>query len=56
MTDYTVHVHDDGTGGLWAAVAELPGCFAAGDSWAELGESLGEGIALYLADGPAVSS
>jgi predicted RNase H-like HicB family nuclease len=38
--------HEDGS--YWAQVVELPGCFATGDTFDELVESLREGIALYL--------
>lgn len=40
--------YEDGT--LSAAVVDLPGCFATGTTWSELGESLREGIRLWLAD------
>ncbi len=40
--------HEDG--GYWAEVPELPGCFAAGDSFDELLKSLLEGIQVYLAN------
>ncbi len=39
--------HEDGS--YWAEVAELPGCFASGDTVAELIESVEEAVALYLA-------
>jgi predicted RNase H-like HicB family nuclease len=39
--------HEDGA--YWAEVRELPGCFAAGDTLAELVESVEEAISLYLA-------
>ena len=42
----TVHAEDDGT--FWAEVEELPGCFASGDSLAELTEALAESISLCL--------
>ena len=42
--------HDSETKGLWAEVVQLPGCFAAGHSRAELQESLKEAISLYLQD------
>jgi predicted RNase H-like HicB family nuclease len=45
----TAAIHHE-CGGYWAEVVELPGCFAAGDSFDELFESLHEGIRLYLAD------
>ena len=47
--ELTVNVHLE-CGSFWADVAELPGCFASGDSLGELAESLGEGIALYLCE------
>lgn len=40
--------HDPKTGGYWAEVVQLPGCFAAGHSRQELRESLEEAILLYL--------
>lgn len=44
-----VVVHQDAeTGNYWAEVAQLPGCFAAGSSRAELLESLEEAVGLYL--------
>lgn len=39
--------HEDGS--YWAEVQELPGCFASGDTAAELIESVEEAVALYLA-------
>jgi len=39
--------HEDGS--YWAEVRELPGCFASGDTAAELIESVEEAVALYLA-------
>jgi len=41
-----VHQEDDS---YWAEVQELPGCFASGDTTAELIESVEEAVALYLA-------
>jgi predicted RNase H-like HicB family nuclease len=49
---FTVTVHDEGEGQLWAEVVELPGCFAAGATLEELNESLREGLGLYLHDNP----
>ena len=40
--------HEDGS--YWAEIAELPGCFASGDTLDELAEALQEAIVLYLAD------
>ena len=48
--DYTFRVQWDSEG-LAAEVNELPGCFAAGQTWAELGASVVEGIAVYGSDG-----
>jgi predicted RNase H-like HicB family nuclease len=45
---YTVRVHQVPGQDLWAEVLELPGCFAAGATTAELNESLTEAISLYL--------
>jgi predicted RNase H-like HicB family nuclease len=42
-----IHIED---GSCWADVAELPGCFASGDTLDELFESLQEGVALHRAD------
>ncbi len=42
--------HDSDTESFWAEVVQLPGCFAAGHSRAELEDSLKEAIALYLQD------
>ncbi|MDI3315897.1 MAG: type II toxin-antitoxin system HicB family antitoxin [Mycobacterium sp.] len=46
---YTVRIHPD-QDGLWAEVAELPGCFASGINLDELWESLQEALSLYLSD------
>jgi predicted RNase H-like HicB family nuclease len=43
-----VDVHNE-DGSYWAEVRELPGCFASGDTPAELIESVEEAVALYLA-------
>jgi predicted RNase H-like HicB family nuclease len=43
-----VDVHRE-DGSYWAEVRELPGCFASGDTVAELVESVEEAVALYLA-------
>jgi predicted RNase H-like HicB family nuclease len=53
-----VDVHRE-AGAYWAEVRELPGCFASGDTVAELVESIEEAVALYLApprgEAPAVA-
>lgn len=46
----TVEVHAE-DGAFWAEVAELPGCFASGDTLSELFDSLRDGIEIYLAGG-----
>lgn len=53
---YTVRIHDEGPDGLWADVVEMPGCFASGDNYEELMESLTESMGLYLSapDSPCV--
>ena len=43
-----VEVHRE-DGSYWAEVRELPGCFAAGHTIAELIKSVDEGVALYVA-------
>jgi predicted RNase H-like HicB family nuclease len=43
--------HEDGS--YWAQISELPGCFASGDTVAELIESVEEAVALYLAPSEA---
>jgi predicted RNase H-like HicB family nuclease len=43
-----LHIED---ASYWADVAELPGCFASGDTLDELFASLREGIELCLDDG-----
>jgi len=45
---YTVRVHNEDDGTVWAEVDELPGCFASGESIDELWENLAEAIGLYL--------
>ena len=47
--ELNVEVHKE-EGSYWAEVAELPGCFATGDSLDELVQSLEDGVALYLRD------
>ena len=50
MEKLAVHVdvhHEEGS--YWAEVRELPGCFASGDTVAELIEAVEEAVALYLA-------
>jgi predicted RNase H-like HicB family nuclease len=60
MEQRELHVevhHEDGS--YWAEVRELAGCFASGDTVAELIESVEEAVALYLApsegEAPAVA-
>jgi len=47
--ELTANIHRE-DGGYWAEVSELPGCFASGDTFDELFDSLFEGIRLYLDD------
>ncbi|MGH2963956.1 MAG: type II toxin-antitoxin system HicB family antitoxin [Solirubrobacterales bacterium] len=47
VRQFEVRIHHE-EGSYWAEIPELPGCFAAGDSIAELLASLREGIDLYL--------
>lgn len=49
MGEIHVKVHAEADG-FWAEVQELPGCFASGESLAELEQTLNEAIDLYLAD------
>ena len=52
--EVTIQVHQEGPG-YWAAVEELPGCFASGRTLNELGDALDEAIGLWLdADGARV--
>ena len=50
MQSFTVIVHeeDDKADGFWAEVQELPGCFGAGETLAELKTDIREAIELYL--------
>jgi predicted RNase H-like HicB family nuclease len=48
--ELTARIHIEDSGGYWADVPQLPGCFASGDTLDELFDSLQEGIALYLSD------
>lgn len=48
--EYRVIVHNE-DGGFWAEVAEIPGCFASGDSMEELREALEEAISMCLTVG-----
>ena len=48
--NYTLEVHDEDDGDLWAHVLELPGCFASGRDMDELLEAAAEAIGLYLSD------
>lgn len=48
MTHYKIAIHTEATGGLWAEVPALPGCFSQGETLAELKENIREAIALYL--------
>lgn len=45
--EFTVRIHDEGAGTLWAEVVELPGCFATGDSNEDLFEAVLQAIDLH---------
>lgn len=47
---FTLNVHTEPDGSLWAEVDGLPGCFASGDTHEELLEAAREAIAMYLHD------
>ncbi len=47
--ELTANIHREDES-YWADVPELPGCFASGDTFDELFESLREGVRLYLDD------
>ncbi|OAI39294.1 hypothetical protein AYO39_00420 [Actinobacteria bacterium SCGC AG-212-D09] len=47
-----VDVHHE-NGSYWAEATQLPGCFAAGDTVADLLDSVEEAVALYLASAEA---
>ena len=48
MTRYKIAIHTEPTGGFWAEVPALTGCFSQGETLAELKENIREAIALYL--------
>ena len=48
---FHVVVHEESDGSFWAAVKELPGCFASGFSLDELQEVLLEAMQMSLPDG-----
>ena len=50
MTTLTAQIHEE-EGAYWAAIPELPGVFATGDTLDELFESLREGVSLALDTG-----
>lgn len=47
---YTVRVHSEDDGSVWAEVDDLPGCFASGESIDQLWGNLAEAIGLYQSD------
>lgn len=47
---FTLRIHDENDGMLWADVEELPGCFASGSDLNELLEAAAEAIGMYLSD------
>lgn len=54
--NYNVKVTEEEDGTFWAEVAELPGCFATGDTFEELMEAIGEAVGIYQADDPDLAS
>lgn len=54
-TEFTVRIHDEGQGTLWAEVVELAGCFATGEWQEDLFEAVSEAISVYL-DRPVPSA
>jgi len=48
MMHYKIAVHTEPTGGFWAEVPALPGCFSQGETLAELQSNIHEAIELYL--------
>lgn len=48
MTRYKIAIHTEPTGGFWAEVSALPGCFSQGETMAELKGNIREAITLYL--------
>jgi predicted RNase H-like HicB family nuclease len=51
--EFTAEVRQDDDGMFWAEIKELPGCFASGETVAELIEAAQDAIALYLSDSDA---
>jgi predicted RNase H-like HicB family nuclease len=49
LMELTARIHTE-DGSYWADVPALPGCFASGETFDELFESLQEGVALCLGD------
>jgi predicted RNase H-like HicB family nuclease len=49
MDNYTVVVHEEPDGGLWAEVPALPGCYSQADTMAELVDNVREAITGVLA-------
>jgi predicted RNase H-like HicB family nuclease len=47
---YSLLIHDESDGMLWASVEELPGCFASGTDIEELLEAAAEAIQMYLTE------
>ena len=44
MTKYAIVIHEEPTGGYWAEVPALPGCYTQGDSVEELLDNVREAI------------
>ena len=48
MNKYAVVIHEEPTGGYWAEVPALPGCYSQGETVPELLENIREAIAGVL--------
>lgn len=48
--EFTMRVHTEADGSMWAEVPELPGCFASGDTEDELLEALAEAVAMSVTE------
>lgn len=49
MANYSVVIHEEPSGGFWAEVPALPGCYSQGETLAELLENVREAIGGVLA-------
>lgn len=49
QTPYAAAFRDDGEGGLWAELPDLPGCYGYGDTAVECAESASNALETHLA-------